>query len=137
MQVIIIGKNRVEVCTVKKKDYNKHFFSTRSQLYRVYPDSFVRMKIDYFGKFSDEEVVIYPENSEIPLDNPNGIDYSGDAFLEDIHIHKEMSNGTWFKKKLSFSNIGSIWDTLTKFAIPILVVGVLAYAFIGQALGGS
>ena len=38
MMVIIIGSNRAEMCKVPIKDLNRHFFMSRGQLYKVYPD---------------------------------------------------------------------------------------------------
>lgn len=45
MMVIIIGTNRAEMCKVPVKDQDKHFFMTRKQLYKVYPDGLSRMRI--------------------------------------------------------------------------------------------
>ena len=38
MMGIIVGENRVEFIQVKKRDLKKHFFVTRDQLYKFYPN---------------------------------------------------------------------------------------------------
>ena len=68
MKVYIIGRNRVEMCTVKPRDYDKHFFVTRGQLYKMYPDNLMRtIRYEYGVRRRDEEVIIYPENGVKPL----------------------------------------------------------------------
>lgn len=51
MMHITVGQNRVECLEIKKKDYDKRFFATRRQLYKMDPSGLVRMRVyDSDGK---------------------------------------------------------------------------------------
>lgn len=116
MMVIISGANRVEYCTVQRKeDFNKAFFATRGQLYYIPTHGMVRMKITEFGKERPSEAVIaYEENSIFPYDL-KGIEYKMDNFLNDIDRYKKMTDFSWFReKRIYFTNVGkSLWKFFT------------------------
>lgn len=64
---IIIAPNRVEYCTMKKKDAAKTWFYTRRQLYRNAPEQLIAMDIYHDGAYvRSESVVIFNENNTIP-----------------------------------------------------------------------
>lgn len=131
MEVIISGANRVEFCTVQRKeDFNKAFFATRGQLYFIPTHGMVRMKITEFGKERPSEAVIaYEENSIFPYDLKD-INYSMDNFLDDIDRYKRMTDFSWFReKKIYFTNVGkSLWKFFTA---PMGITAlVILYVFI-------
>lgn len=137
MMVIITGENRVEICVPNRRQEGLHFFRTRNQLYRIYPNCLSRVRIfDYDGlEVASEEGIIYRENDIVPYDTMD-FDYSMDRLLSDVDRHKMMRSGI-VKPKLWFSNVKTIWDfVFSKVGITgLIVVGVLAYAFIPQLLG--
>ena len=131
MMVIISGTNRVEFCTVtRKEDFYKAFFATRGQLYFIPTNGMVRMRITEYGKERPSEAVMaYEENTIFPYDCKD-IEYRMDNFLNDIDRYKKMTDFAWFKeKKIYFTNVGkSIWKWITTPAG--ITVGVLAYIFL-------
>lgn len=114
MQVIIMGEDRAEFCTVSKRNKEKHFIKIRkSQLYKVYPNGLCRCKIDYFGEeIKTDEIIVYAENETIPYIVKIGVRYGMDPMLMAIDEHKRMTEGTWFKKKPWFSNEGGFLKNL-------------------------
>lgn len=131
MMVIISGANRVEFCTVQRKeDFNKAFFATRGQLYFIPTHGMVRMKITEFGKERPSEAVMaYEENSIFPYDLKD-IKYSMDNFFDDIDRYKRMTDFSWFReKRIYFTNVGkSLWKFFTA---PMGITAlVILYVFI-------
>ena len=129
MQVIIIGQNRAEFCNVKKNDKEKHFFMTRKQLYRVYPDGLTRMKVTRFGiEDESDEVIVYKENEIVPY-HTRGLDYSANRFVFVIDEHKLLTSGSWFNKaKPWFTTTGmELWKLATSGGGIALLVIVLAF----------
>lgn len=71
MLAIIVGANRVEVCPLKKKDYEKWFFQHRGQTYLIMPRNLVKMRFyDKDGREckEPEEVIFFPEGSSLAYD---------------------------------------------------------------------
>lgn len=133
MMVIIIGRNRAELCKVPVKDLDKHFFMTRRQLYKVYPDGLSRMRIyDADGvEQESEEVIVYAENAIIPY-HPLHVDYTPDRILAEIDEHKLMgaSKGGVWPYRIYFTEAKNIWRDIGPL-FPLLVGGiVLAYALL-------
>lgn len=51
---MIVGQNRVECSTIRKKDQDKRFFAIRRQLYKMDPGGLVRMRV-YDGHGVEQE----------------------------------------------------------------------------------
>ena len=138
MMVIITGENRVEICVPNRKQEGLHFFKTRGQLYRIFPNCLSRVRIfDYDGlEVGSEECIIYRENDIVPYDTMD-FDYSMDRLLSDVDRHKLMNPSKLGTPKLWFSNVKSIWDwVFSKVGITGLIVGaVVIYAFVMPMLG--
>lgn len=137
-KVIIIGANGHEYAKIKPKNKKKRYFETKNQLYRVYPEGFSRMKIEHIdGSVEYAECIIYDENCIAPYHIPSDtMDYSADAFEEDIWLDKQQS-AAYQKKHLSWQNVGSFLQQYGKFLPFVLIGGIVAIAFIGQWLGGN
>lgn len=132
MMVIIVGENRVEYCTVNKNDEHLHFYKSRGQLYKVYPNGLTRMRVfDYDGmEVRNDEVIIYYENETHPYDT-HDIDYTMDRLLGDVDRHKMMLPG---KKGLSKNRVWftSVAKSVYKWlGIPgIIAIIVVVYALL-------
>lgn len=133
MMVIIIGKNRAEYCRVKKKDLDKHFFVTRNQLYKVYPDALTPAELYHNGAWiTSESVIVFEENGVRPYHCRYPKDYDMDPVLSTIDEHKLMmpkKEGirSFFRNrgKTSFN-----FHTLIEF-MPWVIVGfVIFYALV-------
>lgn len=130
MQVIIMGEDRAEFCTVAKKNKEKHFIKIRnSQLYKVYPNGLCRMKIDWFGEeIRSDEVIVYAENETIPYIVKIGVRYGMEPMLMAIDEHKRMTEGAWFRKKQPWFSSGSggfLLNLLKNPAFWIVIIGVI------------
>ncbi len=95
MLAIIVGSNRVEVCTLKKKDYEKQFFQHRGQTYLIMPQNLVRMRyVDESGHEIREpdEVIVFAEGSSLPYDTRDEcvMAYWQDNVLAAIDIDKAV-----------------------------------------------
>lgn len=115
MMVLIIGKNRVEYCRVKKRDLSKHFFTTRGQLYKIYPDALHPVEIHHDGAWTESEsLIVFEENGTAPYHCKYPADYAADSILATIDEHKLMlpkRDGlrAWFRgsSALSLKGIGT------------------------------
>lgn len=140
--VIITGENRIEICIPNKRQIGLHFFKTRNQLYRIFPNAMSRVRIfDYDGlEVASEEGIIFRENDVVPYDTM-GLDYSMDRLLSDVDRHKMMrSHGILGKQKIWFSSaLGGAWSWLfSKIGITGMIVGaILLYAFFAPIIGGA
>lgn len=138
MMGIIVGKNRVEFIQVKKRDLKKHFFVTRDQLYKFYPDSLSKMRLeDHLGLVRSESVIIYPENSIRPYgwkptENPEDDMFGFDTILGNLDEHKRLVSRSPFAKwKMYLKGGQSAWRTLAPM-MPFIIMGiVLIGAFTG------
>ena len=139
MMVIITGENRVEICVPNRKQEGLHFFKTRNQLYKIFPDGLRRMRIfDYDGKeIGSEESIIFRENCTRPYDMMD-VDYSMDRLLSDVDRHKMMRPSG----KLGFNKDKAIWfanaakGLFSKLGITgVVVILVVIYAFIMPMMG--
>lgn len=133
MLTIIRGRARVEVCAIKRKDQEKHYFEHRkSQLYKVYPDDLHRMTIYKYGVMQkrEEEVIVYPENSLVP-DHPRGECYVFDKCASELDEHKiMMPRNTFGGMNLMIKQANQMRKGLKPMLAPLIVVCVLAYAFL-------
>lgn len=128
--ILIVGRNRAEFCHPKKKDVdNKHFFVTRNQLYKVYPDMYVRCRTYFCGyEMSTDEYVVYPENGIRPHIQA-GSYTNFDKLLMDIDEHKMGASGITNKKPFGWLNSNT--TSMLKSMAPFIIMGlVLLYAFI-------
>ena len=137
MMLIIRGRARAELCSIKKKDQEKHYFEHRkSQLYKLYPDEVHRMTIYKYGVMQkkEEEVLIYPENSLIP-DHPRGESYVFDKLAAELDSHKiMMPKSPLGGLNLAIKQMNQTRKGLAPMLPIIIVAAVLAYAFL---FGGS
>lgn len=131
MMVIIIGKNRAEYCRVKKKDVANHFFITRNQLYKVYPDALTPMEVYHDGAWVESEsVLVFEENACKPYHCKYPADYDMDPILSSIDEHKLM-----MPKKKGLSGFfsggkGLKINDIIKLAPWIIAGMVILYSFI-------
>lgn len=139
MMVIITGENRVEICVPNRRQEGLHFFKTRNQLYKIFPDGLRRVRIfDYGGKeIGSEEGIIFAENCTRPYDEMN-IDYSMDRLLSDVDRHKMMRP----TNKLGFNKDKAIWfanaakGLFNKIGLTgVIVACVVIYAFVMPMMG--
>ena len=136
--VIITGENRVEICVPNRKQEKLHFFKTRGQVYRIFPNCLTRLRVfDYDGlEVGSEEAIIYRENDIVPYDTMD-FDYSMDRLLSDIDRHKLMRPNSIVPSKVWFTNakgIGS-WIFSKVGWTGLIVAGVLFYAFVMPMMG--
>lgn len=131
MMIIILGRNRAELTTIKSADYDKHFFQERKQAYRIFPDGFTRMRIYKDGIEQDsEEVYVYAENGIVPHQT-HGLDYSPSAIMSDIDFHKNATASGFLNRfKLFVDNGRKIGGAIYPFAGMIITGIILAYAFL-------
>lgn len=133
MMTIIRGRARVELCPIKRKDQEKHYFEHRkSQLYKVYPDDLHRMTIYKYGVMQkrEEEVIVYAENSLIP-DHPRGQSYDFDKCASELDEHKIMMPRSAFGgMNLMIKQANDLRKGIKPMLAPLIVVCVLAYAFL-------
>lgn len=132
--ILIIGTNRAEFCRPKKKDIDvKHFFVTRNQLYKVYPDMYVRCRRYYCDvDVGTDEFVVYPENGIRPHVQM-GSYTNFDKLMMDIDEHKMGTHGI---NKKPFGLLNSKTVSHLKDMLPFVIMGVvLGYAFLSN--GGS
>ena len=126
MMIIIVGSNRAELCKVPTKDLEKHFFLTRGQLYKVYPDGLSRMRVYATDgtEQESEEVLVYAENAIVPY-HPKHVDYSQDRILAEIDEHKLMgSQKAVWPYRIYFTQARSIWREIGPM-FPLIVAGVI------------
>lgn len=131
MMVIIIGCNRAEICKVKVSDLDRHFYCSRGQLYKVYPDGLTRMRITAVdGKVSDDEVVVFAENCRYPY-HTRGLDYTLDTILREIDQHKLMQpHGLLTKYRVWFTRAGKVWRAVLPFMGLIISAVIVIWAFL-------
>ena len=129
MLAIIIGKHGVEYYKVSKKDLDKHFFTTKGQLYKIYPDALTPIDIYQNGAWiGSDSVIVFEENGVRPYHCKYPHDYDMDAILASIDEHKLMSP----KKQgwRAFFKTGGGWTVLLQFMPWILIGFVLLFTMI-------
>ncbi len=138
MQAIIVGRNRVEICPLKKKDYEKWFFQHRGQTYLIIPENLVKLRY-YDSKGLEckepEEVIVFREGASVPYDIRPGCElaYYQDSVLAAIDIEKNTR-----KMKTKGQGILQSATNAMNALYPIIglliTVAVVGYAFL---TGGS
>lgn len=133
MMGIIVASNRLEYCKIKKKDVIKHFFVTRKQLYKIYPDGLIPMDIYHDGAYIEtQSVTMFEENGLRPYHTRYPEQFEKDVILMNIDEHKLMSPR---RSKLSAIS-GALNRSDVKNAIPWIITAIiLGYAFISQWVG--
>lgn len=130
--ILIVGRDRAEFCRPRPKDVDvKHFFVTRNQMYKVYPDMYVRCRYRFCGEDAGtDEMVIYPENGIRPHIQ-HGSQTNFDKLLCDIDEHKMSADQNGMLKK-PYAFVSGKTIARLRNLIPLIVFGaVLAYAFLG------
>ena len=90
MKVYVIGRNRAEMCKIKNKDVEKHFFTSRKMLFKVYADGLTRCRMTKYGySDGDEEIIMFKENAIIPY-HPKNVCYDDWKICAEIDEHKKM-----------------------------------------------
>lgn len=124
MLVILIGKHGVDYYTVKKKDENKHFFTVKGQLYKIYPDALTPIDIYQNGAWiGSDSCIVFEENGTKPYHCKYPKDYEMDAILSSMDEHKIMSprRKSWLTM---LTGSGGGLKTLLEF-MPWIVIGFI------------
>lgn len=130
MQVHIIGHNRAEICKIKNRDVEKHFFTSRRMLFKVYADGLTRCLITKHGhNAGDEEIIIYKENAIIPY-HTRQVAYEDWKICAEIDEHKKMLKVRQSPLVLISKGYKSIKGAVGGSLVGVVMVGVLIYAFI-------
>lgn len=134
MVAVIVGRNRVEFCTIRPKDYDKTFFVHRGQQYMILPGNLVRMRYyDADGNETREpdEVIVFPEGSDVAYDTAPEMEdaYYQENVLPSIDLQRNVRTDK-LKARGVLAGASDLMRNLYPFAGLILLVGVLAYAFL-------
>lgn len=134
MIAIIVGRNRMELCTIRPKDYDKTFFVHRGQQYMILPGNLVRMR--YYDSEGNEtrepdEVIVFAEGSDVAYDTAPELEdaYYQENVLPTIDLQRNVRTNK-LKAKGVLAAGADLMTKLYPFAGMILLVGVLAYAFL-------
>lgn len=99
-------------------------------MYKLDPAGLSRCIVhDINGKKSDDEIIVYLENSTKPY-HPRAVQYNQDRLLAEVDEHKLMTGGGLWKGRAYFSAAASIWKSLAPYAGLIIAGLVVVYAFI-------
>ena len=130
MKVYIFGRNRAEIGKIKLKDVEKHFYTSRRQLYIVRPDNLTRVFLNKYGHpEGDDEIIVYKENALIPYHPRNGCYYDWKIMAE-IDEHKIMLQPKKSPIVLAMKSVKDISKALSGSLVGLIVVGVIIYAFV-------
>lgn len=130
MQVIIIGRNRAEICKVKRRDEEKHFFESRKMLMKVYADNLTRCKIYRYGHWDkDEEIIIYKENAIVPYHPKNGC-FADWKLCAEIDEHKNLIPSKTSPLILIAKGYKGLSKALGGSMMGVCMLAILAYAFL-------
>lgn len=130
MIAIIVGKDSVDYYNVKKGDKDKHFFTTRGQLYKVYPDALTPVDIYHNGAWvGSDSIIVFEENGTKPYHCKYCEDYDMDAVLSSMDEHKLMlpKKQGW---KGFFKGSNSGFRTLLEFMPWVLIGFVLLFTMV-------
>lgn len=136
MMLVIIGCDKVEVSTIKERT-GKHFYMTRGQLYKCYPDGTWRVmwtrKNPHFWQdsYGSDSMIVYDENYRVPRVCLQPVLYDQESVLRDIDEHKITARTVsrlWYKPYLEAGR--SIWKTLAMYGGVGLAGGIVVWALI-------
>jgi|GEM_PF-6061684 len=138
MMAIIVGANRVEICPLRKRDYEKWYFQHRGQTYLIVPENLVKLRYyDSSGREcrEPEEVIVFPEGSSLPYDTrPDCVTaYYQDNVLAGIDIEKGVRK-LKTKGQGILASVSSTMSALYPIAGLIITAAVVGYALL---TGGS
>lgn len=131
MMLIIVGTNRVEFVRVKRKDFDRHFVTTRGQLYKLYPDGLTRCIVTKHGKHAkDEEIIVYKENAIQPYHARRQL-YTMTKILSEIDNHKNsIPKDKWKANIGTVGEVASAWKQISPM-VPFIIAGlVLLWALV-------
>lgn len=128
MIAYILGRNRVEIGKIKTKDLEKHFYTSRGQTYKMYPDTLMRVERYECGRrIADEEAIVYCENAVEPFHPRNGI-FDPRIIMAQIDEHKMMTD--YRKPSSIFAKYKAVRKDLLG-ALPLIIVGfILLWSFL-------
>lgn len=130
MQVHIIGHNRAEMCKIKNRDVEKHFFTSRRMLFKVYADGLTRCRRTRYGHpDTDEEIIIYKENAIVPY-RPRQVSYLDWKICAEIDEHKKMLKVRQSPLTLIAKGYRSLSKEIGGSITAIVMLGVIIYAFV-------
>lgn len=99
-------------------------------MYKMDPAGLSRCIIyDIDGKRTDDEIIVYLENSIKPY-HPRDVQYDQDRLLAEVDEHKLMTGAGLWKGRAYFSAAANVWKSLAPYAGLIVAGLVLVYAFI-------
>lgn len=138
MLAIIVGKNRVEVCPLKKKDYEKWFFAHRGQTYLIMPRNLVKMRYyDEKGREyrEPEEVIVFPEGGDVAYDTQIECvpAYYQDNVLAAIELERAVRKNRLKGQGILASATKTI-DALYPIAGLLITAAIVGYALITGSL---
>ena len=135
MKMIIVGRNRVQISTVKLKTWeNKRWFVTGTDQYKMPPDGFTRIIVTRYGhRLKDEEGIVTHEGALAPYHCRNQ-DYSINRLLMEVRAHKTLaSNGKGkvdLKKIIAKGKVRSWMRELAASGPTVLVMIIVLWALI-------
>lgn len=130
MQIHIIGHNRAELCKIKNRDVEKHFFTSRRMLFKVYADGLTRcIRTEHGHKKSDEEIIIFKENAIKPY-HPRRVAYDDWKICAEIDEHKKMLTVRQSPLSLISKSYKSLKKEMGGVMTAVIMAGVLVYAFV-------
>lgn len=137
MLAIIVGANRVEVCPLKRRDYEKWFFQHRGQTYLIMPRNLVRMRFyDEKGREwrEPEEVIMFPEGSSLAYDTHEEcvMAYYQDNVLPAIDLERAVRKNKT-KGQGVLQSAANTMNALYPIAGLIITGVVVLYAFLTGA----
>lgn len=126
MKTIIVGDNIADIVTAKNSDLDKHFIKIRKQLYKLYPEQFIRCRVIKKGiERESEEISCFPENSSYPF-HTNGVRFDQETVLAEIWEHKCTESTGIFKKFRGYMTDAVGWGrSIYKYLGLIIVVIVV------------
>lgn len=139
MKVVIVGRNRVEVCEVKKRDFDKMFFAHRSQLYQVLPSNLIRLRTygeDGREDRDTEEVCFFREGADVAYDTLDEDAYYQEAVLPSIDLYRDVKRAK-FKAAGILQTASSMFRGFYPFIGVLVLVAVLGYAFLNGGRRGD
>lgn len=132
MRAYIVGRNRVEICEVKKRDLAKTFFVHRQQLYMITPGNLVRMRYydeDGHEIQQPEETIIFPEGASVAYDTLEEDAYYQEAVLPAIDLYRDV-NRRRFRQAGVLQGVTTAARQLYPYAGLVITLAVVGWAML-------